>query len=117
MKVTDFAAEAGLKIYTIGVGALSGTKSRDIFGRVPQNDLDEATLKKIAAKTQGQYYRASNVAELAQVYTKLDQLELIKDVQQYYRPIKELFYYPLLLGLAFLILQLLINRRNNEVSY
>lgn len=117
MKATELAAEAGLKIYTIGIGALPGMGTRDIFGRSSQSDLDEPLLKEIAAKTHGQYYRASNVAELEQVYSKLDQLEAIKDDQQYYRPIKELFYYPLLLALLLLLVQLGISRRNNEPSY
>jgi len=66
LKAAELAAQAGLKIYTIGIGA-DAMVVRSFFGgkrRVnPSRDLDEKTLTAIADKTGGRYFRARNIAE------------------------------------------------------
>ncbi len=97
----DLAAREGLKIYTIGIGA-DEMIVRSIFGsrRVnPSAELDEKTLKAIADKTGGKYFRARDTEELEKIYALLDELEPIeKDVQRF-RPQTALFYWPLSLAL------------------
>lgn len=64
------AASRGIRIYTVGVGSAEGTIVR-IQGRSVRTRLDEATLKQIAAETEGQYYNASNEKDLRAVYENL----------------------------------------------
>lgn len=56
-EVIDRALKAKIPIYMLGLG-------RD-------NELDEDTMRELAAKTNGQYYRASNAKALLQAFEKL----------------------------------------------
>ncbi|MCU7960612.1 MAG: VWA domain-containing protein, partial [gamma proteobacterium symbiont of Bathyaustriella thionipta] len=106
IKAADIAAEYGLKIYTIGMGA-DEILVRSLFGsrRVnPSRDLDEKTLKAVAEKTGGRYFRAHNFKELEQIYALLDELEPIKQDKLFYRPVKELFFWPAAIALLLLLL-------------
>lgn len=95
------AADSDIVIYTVGVGAEELTIPGPFGGsfgsrRVnPSRDLDEETLREIAALTGGRYFRARNPKELEQIYQLLDQLEPVEDKQHTYRPQKALFYWPL----------------------
>lgn len=95
------AAEEGVRIHTIGVGA-DAMETRSFFGRRvvnPSADLDEAVLAEIAEKTGGQYFRAKNAEALAQVYREIDKIEPVEADPQTARPRKDLFAWPL--GIAF----------------
>jgi Ca-activated chloride channel family protein len=97
LQAAELAAREGLKIYTIGVGA-DEMLVRDFFGtrRVnPSEDLDEDTMKAIAEKTGGRYFRARDTRELAEIYGLLDQLEPVEKDKRYYRPHTELYPWPL----------------------
>ena len=103
LQAAELAASAGLKIYTIGVGA-DEMVVRDLFGsrRVnPSQDLDEATMKGIAEKTGGRYFRARDLDELEEIYRLLDQLEPVERDKRFYRPRTELYPWPL--GAALLL--------------
>ena len=97
------AAERGITIYTIGVGA-DAMEQRTFFGRQrinPSMDLDENTLQQIAKMTHGKYFRAKDGQQLEDIYKDIDKLEPVARDQQTYRPRSELFYWPL--GLMLLI--------------
>ena len=99
LKAADLAAQEGIKIYTIGVGE-SGVRVRGLLGmRTLRSDLDETTLKAIAAKTGGRYFRARDIRELQQIYALLDEIEPVSDEQQSFRPVRELYQWPLALAL------------------
>ena len=103
MQATEFAAREGLKIYTVGVGA-DEMMVRDFFGSRlvnPSADLDEDTLKAIAERTGGAYFRARDAEALANIYEQLDELEPVESDQEAIRPVDELFYWPL--GVAFIL--------------
>jgi Ca-activated chloride channel family protein len=103
LQAADLAARAGLKIYTIGIGA-DEMVVRDFFGsrRVnPSQDLDEVTMRGIAEKTGGRYFRARDTAELESIYGLLDRLEPVERDKRYYRPRTELYVWPL--GAALLL--------------
>ncbi len=107
LRAAQLAADHQLKIYTIGIGA-DEMIIRSLFGsrRVnPSRDLDERTLKAIAKKTGGQYFRARNTRELEKIYRILDELEPVEKDKQYFRPKAELYFWPLgiALGLAAVI--------------
>jgi Ca-activated chloride channel homolog len=113
------AAEAAqalkVKTYTIGVGT-HGTApmpAQDLFGRkvyqqVPV-DIDEDTLKAIAAKTGGKYYRADSTDTLRKIYDEIDQLEKTEvEVKKYVRA-EELMHWAVVPGLVLLLLEILLN--------
>ncbi len=72
--------EFGIKLYTIGVGGTGPApfRMKTLFGTqlVPQQvDLDETTLKKVAATGGGKYFRAANSRELKEIYDIIDRAE------------------------------------------
>ena len=104
LKAADIAVNAGLKIYTIGIGADEMVR-RTFFGGAqrfnPSQDLDEKTLQAIADKTGGRYFRAHNTEELEKIYALLDKLEPTEQASQSFRPTLALFYWPLGIVLLF----------------
>ena len=110
LKAAELAAKAGIKIYTVGIGAEQMMKP-GLFGarRVnPSRDLDENTLTEIANSTGGRYFRARSPQELQLIYLELDQLEPIAQEAEVFRPTRALFYWPL--AITMLLALLLIAR-------
>ncbi len=103
LKAAQLAAEQQIKIYTIGIGAETMVLPGMFFNRQvnPSADLDEDTLKEIARLTGGRYFRARDKNELSSIYTFLDQLEAIAQEEEIFRPVRQLYVWPL--TLAFLI--------------
>jgi len=102
LQAAKLAAQTGVKIYTIGVGADEMVVS-SLFGarRInPSADLDEETLQKIAELTHGRYFRARNNDELQGIYQIIDKLEPVTQEGVQYRPTKSLFYWPLAIALG-----------------
>ena len=101
LRAAQLAAERGLKIYTIGIGA-DEEAELTWFGLRPRNpsaQLDEKTLRRVAELSGGRYFRARDVQELADIYALLDELEpLPADAQQLW-PVTALFMWPLALAL------------------
>lgn len=116
-QAADLAARAGVKIYTIGVGADRIRVNGLLGSRVvnPSADLDEDTLKYIAATTGGAYFRARDVNGLVEIYRRLDELEPLQGESRVVRPVRALFMWPLaaafLLTLARALLAILPSRR------
>lgn len=105
LKAADLAAREGVRIYTIGVGA-DEMVVQGPFG-MPQlvgGDLDEDTLKAIAQKTGGRYFRAADVATLTQIYALLDKIEPVSKDEQSWRPVEELYSWPLAAALLLSVL-------------
>lgn len=112
------AAAAGVRIYTIGIGA---TRMRvpDFFGSRlvnPSADLDADMLTRIATQTGGRFFRATDSAELADAYRAIDALEPMPQRAPTLRPRHELFRWPLLAGLAALLLALAVQWRRRPVG-
>ncbi|MET0355294.1 MAG: VWA domain-containing protein [Cellvibrio sp.] len=102
IKAAELAEKEHVKIYTIGFGADEMLVDNGFFGsRVvnPSADLDEPTMRAIAEKTGGQYFRARNLEELGDVHQMLNRLEPIESEEEKFRPVKSLFYYPLIAAL------------------
>lgn len=114
IKAAELAAQEKLKIYTIGVGADSLTVSGPFgLGRReinPSVDLDEAALQKIAALTDGQYFRAKDLQDLEKIYALLDQLEPIELDHATIRPQRDYFYWPLTAAVLLSLLLLAVQR-------
>jgi Ca-activated chloride channel family protein len=96
LRAADLAARHGVRIYTIGVGAEQVLVNSPFGTRRlnPSQDLDEASLKQIAERTGGRYFRARDTAELVQIYALLDDLEPVEQDQRVFRPRRELYPWP-----------------------
>jgi len=87
----------GIKVYTVGVGTRGRVtvplRLRDpVTGRVRvqrvemQNQLDEALLRRIAERTGGAYFRATDSRSLEQIFAEIDRLEKTQiEVKRYVR--------------------------------
>ena len=108
IQAARLAAEEGLKIYTIGIGS---EQPLDFFGMAQGSALDERTLKAIARITGGRYFRARDTTELLAVYDAIDRLEPVKSEERVFRPVDELFHWPLGIALALSLGLLLVRSR------
>ncbi|MCP5298880.1 MAG: VWA domain-containing protein [Chromatiaceae bacterium] len=118
LKAADLAAQEGVRVYTIGVGGDSMLLQTP-FGtqRLPGGDLDEDTLRGIASKTGGRYFRARDTASLAHVYEELDAIEPASDDALRYRPTDEVYVWPLGFALLLTVLAALrLGRLRRTVS-
>ena len=94
LQAARLAARDSITIYTIGIGSVSAGAY----------ELDESTLTAIAELTGGVYFRASDREGLQEIYTILDELEPIEFEDEDYIPRRMLFYYPLMLAFALVVL-------------
>lgn len=107
LQAAELARQAGVKIYTVGIGAdemvVPGAFGGSFGARRvnPSVDLDEDSLRQIASNTGGQYFRARDVRELENIYAELDALEAVVQEAESFRPTVALFYWPL--GVAFVL--------------
>lgn len=98
MKAAELAAQVGLRIYTIGIGAEQMEVASIIGGRRrvnPSADLDEDTLTGIADLTGGRYFRATDTATLQEIYRLVDELEPVEEPEAGFRPVQSLYFWPL----------------------
>jgi Ca-activated chloride channel family protein len=113
LQAAEFAARDGLTVYTVGVGA-DEMMVKDFFGsRVvnPSADLDEDTLRTIAERTGGRYFRARDAVSLEKIYEILDELEPVESDVEIIRPVDELFFWPLGVAYALALLAALLSIR------
>ena len=121
------AREAGVRIYTIGIGSVEGMPipefdapgrpqrfKRDADGTVVTSRLDETTLQMIATRTGGAYYRASptgtEVTLLAEELTAGEDQEFEGEQVTLFDEQYQLF---LGLALALLVAEVLISDRRH----
>jgi Ca-activated chloride channel family protein len=75
------AAAVGVRIYAVGAGTLGQAPypvDDPVMGRRyvwVQSEIDEPTLRSVAAITHGRYFRATSAELLAQVYRDIDAME------------------------------------------
>jgi len=112
----EMAATLGIKVYTMGIGS-RGTApypiDDPIFGRRYQNvevNIDEDMLRQIANLTGGQYWRATDLNELIEIYSEIDQLEQTKIEEIIYLDREEKYPLFLKMGLFFLLIAFLNER-------
>ena len=101
----ELARSLGVKVYTIGAGSTGIAHMRVPDARRGSTlravavEIDEETLRDIAERTGGLYFRASNADALADVYAEIDRLERTKIIEDRSRQYEELFVAPLLAAL------------------
>jgi len=115
LTAANLASAFDIKIYTIGAGKPGNAMfpyQDPIFGKryvYQPTKIDEETLKEIAKKTGGKYYRARSGEELEEIYAVIDKLEKTEiDIASHIQ-YKELFYYFAYAGLAFLVLEMVLS--------
>ena len=96
------AAAAGIRLYTLGVGADPDTFASPLGGADPSAELDEPLLQQLAELGHGRYFRARSQADLSAINQAIDTLEPAARPQTLYRPHHELYPWPL--ALAWLLL-------------
>ena len=108
----EIAKTFGIRVYSIGVGTqgMAPYPFQTAFGVQYQDipvEIDEATLKQVAATTGGQYFRATDNASLKEIYSEIDKMEKTKiSVQQYSKKQEEYKNWALLL-FALLLVEIL----------
>lgn len=109
----EIAKTFGIRVYAIGVGTRGKAPFpfQTAFGIQYQDvdvDIDEPTLKQIAATTGGQYFRATDNASLKEIYSEIDKMEKTTiSVQQYSKKQEEYKNWALLL-FALLLVEILL---------
>ncbi len=101
----ELARSAGIRIYSIGLG--SDTPAPFPLGRsgeqtIADIPLDEALLRNLAARTDGEYYRIVEASDLLQVLNDIEKLEQSRLPAR--AEIREWYWLPALAGLALLVL-------------
>lgn len=111
----DIAKTYGIRVYTIGVGT-NGTAPYpvSVAGRIEYMnvpvEIDSKTLATIAAKTDGEFYRAQNTEKLREVYQQIDKLEKTKmNVKKFSKKYESFGIFALISVIA-LMLELLLRK-------
>lgn len=105
MTAAQLAAENGVTLYTIGIGALPGqVRGLGIFARTPGLDLDEPGLVAMAELTGGQYFRAHSSEALREIGATLDRLQPVAQQDLPLRRTEELYAWPLAAALLLALL-------------
>ncbi len=120
------ASEAGIRIYTIGMGSTSGEPipdgggegagyRRDRSGQIVMSKLDEAALEDVAIAADGRYFRATDTEReldaIAEEISKMQQGELESKMFAYY---EERFQFPLALALALILAESFLPERTRR---
>lgn len=114
LQTAQMAKTFGIKIHTIGVG----TKGKapflvnSVFGQryvYQEVDIDETTLKEISKVTGGQYFRATDLESLKNIYQQIDEMEKSEVKVIDHSEYTELFYFFLVPGLLLLLLEVALS--------
>ncbi|HZF99139.1 MAG TPA: VWA domain-containing protein [Pseudoxanthomonas sp.] len=114
LKAAELAKAENVRVHTIAFGGAGGAFS--LFGlSVPMpggdDQIDEATLQKIADETGGRAFRARDVEQLAEIYGTLDRIEPVEQPGERVRPRVERYWWPLGAALGVSLLAFLLPRR------
>jgi len=92
-RAADIARDNKIKIHTVAIGDPEATG---------EDKVDIATLQKIASATGGRYFFGQDQNQLAEIYATLDRITPSNQKILTWRPVRELFFYPLGVALALL---------------
>lgn len=118
LEAAEIAKREGIKIHTIGIGGNKPAPFQviDAFGyphvEYRPVELDEATLRQIAAHTGGRYFNAQDSERLKEIYDEISKLEERVDTGTEYFQYDEHFLPFLLAGIVLVLLhELFANTR------
>jgi Ca-activated chloride channel family protein len=103
IKAAELARDEGVRIHTIAFGGEG--EGMSVFGiplHMPggDEDVDFATLQRIASLTGGKAFRARDTEQLAGIYAEIDRLEPVQRAGEAVRPRLERYPWPLAAALA-----------------
>jgi Ca-activated chloride channel homolog len=106
----EIAKAKGVKVYTIGMGALGGASLQEKGVKKSEGSafLDEALLKRIATQTGGLYFRATDEESLHAIYNQIDKMEKTDVEVVTKEKFQEEFTIFILAALFFLALELIL---------
>lgn len=89
-KAAELAKAKNIRVYTIGIGTMGEALSPVVnaFGlswEMQKVEIDEETLKSIAIKTDGKYFRATDEKALADIYSQIEAMEQARFLDQVYQ--------------------------------
>ncbi|MCC9600464.1 VWA domain-containing protein [Stieleria sp. JC731] len=113
-QAAEVAQASDVKVYCIGTGthgrapypAVDPFTGRTVLTEV-KVELDEETLRSIADKTDGQYFRATDRESLLGIYEQIDSMERTKVTEQRYLQYDERYRFPLVFGLVLMAVSLI----------
>lgn len=114
LQAAQTAKTFGIKIHTIGVGTEGKAPFlvNSIFGQryvYQEVDIDETTLTEISKITGGQYFRATDLESLKNIYDQIDEMEKSEVKVIDHSEYKELFHIFLVPGLMLLLLEIILS--------
>ncbi|MCW8924872.1 MAG: VWA domain-containing protein [Xanthomonadales bacterium] len=98
-RAAEIARDNAVVVHTIAIGDPAA---------VGEQALDEKTLGKIASTTGGGYFHAHDRVELESIYDHLDEINPRQVETQSYRPLTELYHWPLAAGMLLTLLYFLV---------
>lgn len=115
-RAAELAQQFGIKVYCIGAGTegYAPVPVPTMFGDVRLRHvpvrIDEETLRTIAQKTGGQYYRATDSETLSKIYETIDRLERTEIVETRYLQYDEHFAGFVFPGLLLIVVALVTSK-------
>lgn len=97
-RAAEIARDNGVIVYTIAIGDPAA---------VGEQALDEKTLESIASITGGDYFHANDRQELEAIYAHLDEINPRQVETQSYRPVTDLYDWPLAASLLTTLLYIM----------
>ncbi len=116
LTAADAAAALGVKVYTIGIGTRGTARTpvatdgfgRKVYRQVPV-DIDEDTLRQVAARTGGKYYRADSTETLRSIYAEIDEMEKTEMEARRYAAWEDWMAFLLVPALGLLVLETMLS--------
>ncbi len=113
MTAATIAKQFGVRVYTIGLGTNGIVRYPVKMGGTTQylqgkGEIDYQTLQKIAAETNGNFYRAESRSELSKIYQDIDKLEKTKLLSSSYAKRYEAYSIFAILALCSLLLEIVL---------
>ena len=107
-RAAEIARDNEVVVHTVAIGdpAAAGEQA-----------LDEKTLRNVAATTGGGYFHANDRDELESIYDHLDELNPRQVETLSYRPLAELYHWPLAAGMLLTLLYFLLLEIRLRYSY
>ncbi len=114
LTAAEVAESAGVRIYTIGVGSDGSIRRpvQGIFGtryQTVQVEIDEETLRAVAQRTGGKYYRATSEEKLEAIYREIGELETTEITSEVHVEYSERYPHFLWPGLLLLLIEVLLS--------
>jgi len=113
LMATEIAKTYGVRVYTIGVGAM-GVAPYPVmtpFGVQVQQvkvEIDEPLLRQVAQETGGKYFRATDNTKMLEIYSEINKMETSRTIVDSFPVYKELFMKYALIALAAIVLELFL---------